>query len=266
MDDAHMIYEKKEGIAQITINRPDRRNAMTYPMLQTFERMLDDVTADDAVKVLVITGKGTAFCSGQDVKAAPDEDNTKKVSSKLGAIAIDSQTFFPVVMRSMPKPSIAAVNGHALGLGFAISLACDMRIASNNAKFGAYWILRGIPPESAGAFTLPRIVGRAKACELCFTGRLVDALEAKEIGLVNHVVPAEELMPRTLDLAKTIAAGPPIAMGVTKWLIDHGLESNDMHTFMEREIFAMSYCFQTEDRQEGIKAFIEKRAPRFQGK
>ncbi|MFC1824815.1 enoyl-CoA hydratase/isomerase family protein [Thermodesulfobacteriota bacterium] len=261
-----IILDKKDGVATITLNRPERLNAITLQLLDEFEHALLETRADDDVNVIVITGAGRGFCAGEDIKEAPQTDTAQKVSTKRGVLAVEAQVTFPVVMRGMPKPIIAAVNGPAVGQGFAITLACDMRIASENAKFGAFWVRRGIPPESGGAFNLPRIIGAAKAFELCFTGKLVEAIEAKEIGLVNHVVPAEDLMSFTMELAKTMAQGPPIAIGATKQLIYHGLETENMTSFLEREIFALSHCFQTEDRLEGLNAFLEKREAKFKGK
>ncbi len=261
-----ILFEKEAGIATATLNRPHRLNAITTQMLIDFHRMLDDVSRDDEVNVLVITGAGRGFCAGEDLKETPDNDISAKVASKRGALAMDVQVDFPVKMRSMPKPIIAAVNGPAVGQGFAIALCCDMRIVSENGKFGPFWIMRGICPESAGAFHLPRLVGAAKALELSLTGRMIEAREAGEIGLANQVVPADDLMSSTLELARAIANGPPIAIGVTKQLIYQGLETDNLTTFLEREMFGLSYCFQTEDRMEGINAFLEKRAPKFRGK
>ncbi|MFO7962281.1 MAG: enoyl-CoA hydratase [Desulfobacterales bacterium] len=261
-----IILNKQDGIATITFNRPERLNAITNRLLEEFEHALLEIRTDDEVKVIVITGAGRGFCAGEDIKESPQTDITRKVSTKRGVLAVEVQPAFPVVMRGMPKPVIAAVNGAAVGQGFAITLCCDIRIASENARFGAFWVKRGIPPESGGAFNLPRIIGPAKTFELCFTGKLVDASEAKEIGLVNHVVPADDLMDFTYEMAKTMAKGPPIAIGATKQLIYHGMETENMTTFLEREIFVISHCFQTEDRLEGLNAFLEKREPKFQGK
>jgi len=261
-----VILEKKDGVATITLNRPERLNAITVSMLKAFEGAIHDLTSDDEVNVVVITGAGRAFCAGEDVKEAPNEEVVARVSSKRGVLAIDNQATFPRLMRSMPKPVIAAVNGPAVGQGLSICLACDIRLASEEAKFSAMFVHRGIPPESGSGFNLPRIVGIAKACELIFTGRMIDAKEAKEIGLVNHVFPAHELMPRTMEMATCIAQGPPIAIGIAKQLLYHGLETNNITTYLERDIFCLSYCFQTEDREEGIRSFLEKRPPKFKGR
>jgi len=165
----------------------------------------------------------------------------------------------------MSKPTIAAVNGFAVGQGLSIALACDIRIASAEAQFGAIWTRRGIPPESAGAYLLTQLVGPAKACELMFTGKIVGAAEAKEIGMVNQIVPADQLQAATYEMAKTIAEGPPVAIAITKMMTYQALETSlDVHGRLE--FFGQDYCFNTEDREEGIQSFLEKRPAKFKGR
>ena len=172
---------------------------------------------------------------------------------------------FASSLRDMVKPTIASVNGSAVGQGLSMAMSCDMRIASDEAQFGAVWVRRGIPPESAGAFLLTHLVGPAKACELIFTGKMVGAREAKEMGLVNEVVSAGQLREATHELAKSIAEGPPVAIGVAKMMIYQALETN-LAIHSRLEFFGQDYCFKTGDREEGIRSFVEKRPAKFQGK
>ena len=152
-----------------------------------------------------------------------------------------------------------------MGQGLSIALACDIRIASEDAGFGAIWTRRGIPPESSGAYLLTHLVGPAKACELIFLGKIVDAKEAEAIGLINQLVPADQLQAVTDEMARNLADGPPIAIGISKMMIYQALETS-LAVHSRLEFFGQDYSFNTEDREEGIRSFLEKRPPRFQGK
>ncbi len=263
-----IILEKKEGIATITLNRPDRLNALSSEMSREFKQAVADVESDFEARVLVLTGAGRAFCAGEDVKERPGDSVAvraqqtalRKLSSGPRGLLQFADTF-----RNMLRPTVASVNGFAVGQGLSLAMACDIRIASEEAQFGAVWVRRGIPPESAGAYLLTQLVGPAKACELVFTGKMIGAKEAKEIGLVNEVVPADQLQAATYELARSMAEGPPIAIGVAKMMIYQALETSlDVHGRLE--FFGQDYCFNTEDREEGISSFLEKRAAKFQGK
>jgi 2-(1,2-epoxy-1,2-dihydrophenyl)acetyl-CoA isomerase len=172
---------------------------------------------------------------------------------------------FAETFRNTVKPTIASVNGFAVGQGLSLALSCDIRIVSEEAQFGAVWVRRGIPPESAGAYLLTQLVGPAKACELVFTGKMISAREAKEIGLVNEVVPADQLQAATCELARSIAEGPAIAIGIAKMMIYQALETS-LAVSSRLEFFGQDYSFNTEDREEGIRSFLEKRQAKFQGK
>jgi 2-(1,2-epoxy-1,2-dihydrophenyl)acetyl-CoA isomerase len=168
-------------------------------------------------------------------------------------------------MRDAPQPIIAAVNGAAAGAGMNLALACDIRLASSAAKFSQAFVKRGLHPDWGGTYFLPRIVGMAKAAELIFTGALIDAAEALRLGIVSQVLAPEELLPAAQALARAIAAGPPIAIRLAKRGLYRNAES-DLRTALEYETFAQNACFETEDATEGIRAFVEKRAPQFKGR
>jgi len=263
-----LILEKKEGVTILTLNRPQALNSLSSEMSRELRQAFDEVGSDSESRVLVLTGAGRAFCAGEDVKERPgDSAEVRARQTPLTKLAGGPRglMFFADTFRSMAKPVIASVNGYAVGQGLSVALACDIRIASEEAQFGAVWTRRGIPPESAGAYLLTQLVGPAKACELIFTGRMIDAREAKEIGLVNEVVPADQLQAATYEMARSIAEGPPIAISIAKTMIYQALETSlEIHGRLE--FFGQDYCFNTEDREEGIKSFLEKRPAKFKGR
>ncbi|MEE8399680.1 MAG: enoyl-CoA hydratase-related protein [Desulfobacterales bacterium] len=262
-----LIIEKKDNIATLTLNRPDRLNALSVEMGGELNAAIEELKHDLESRVLVITGEGRAFCAGEDVKQRPgDSEHVRQKQTPLSKFtgAPRGLIRFADSFRNMTKPTIAAINGYAVGQGLSLAMACDIRIASEDAGLGAIWTRRGIPPESAGAYLLTQIVGPAKACELIFRGKMVSAQEAREIGLVNQVVPADQLMEATYEMAREIAEGPPVAIAMSKAMIYQALETSlDIHGRLE--FFAQDYCFNTGDREEGIRSFLEKRPPRFKG-
>lgn len=263
-----LIIEKRNNITTLKLNRPERLNALSSEMGWELKKAIEEAKDDLESRVLVLTGEGRAFCAGEDVKERPGDSNQiKQTQSSLSKFArLPSELIhFAVSFRNMTKPTIASINGYAVGQGLSLALACDIRIASEEANLGAIWTRRGIPPESAGAYLLTQLVGPAKACELIFSGKMISAQEAKEIGLINKIVPASELKEATHEMAREIAEGPPVAIAISKAMIYQALETGlDIHGRLE--FFGQDYCFNTEDREEGIRSFLEKRPPHFQGK
>jgi len=259
-----LLYEVKDGIATLTLNRPERLNALGDTLR---EDLLDGVTRasqDPEVRVIVLTGAGKGFCSGGDVKAM-NENKERGAGRPLMEKVAPGRDRGVLALREAPKPVIAAVNGAAAGAGFNIALCCDIRLASTAAKFSQAFVKRGLHPDWGGTYFLPRVVGVAKACELIWTGDVIDAEQALRLGIVSAVHPPEELLPATYALARKIADGPPVAIRLSKRAIYHSLET-DLRKALEFETYAQNICFDTEDAREGIRAFVEKRAPVFKGR
>ena len=259
-----LIHEVKDSIATLTLNRPDRLNALGGTLRDDLHDALTRSAADPEVRVIIITGAGKGFCSGGDVKAMSEAKEGKRARPLMEKIAPGRDRTL-LAMREAPQPIIAAVNGAAAGAGFNLALGCDIRLASTAAKFSQAFVKRGLHPDWGGTYFLPRIVGMAKACELIFTGAVIDAAEALRLGIVSQVVAPEDLMPAAQTLARAIAAGPPIAIRLAKRGLYRNAES-DLRTALEYETFAQNTCFETEDAAEGIRAFVEKRAPQFKGR
>ncbi len=259
-----LLYDMQDGIATLTLNRPERLNALGGTLREDLYDAVTRSANDPNVGVLVITGAGRGFCSGGDVKSMNERETS-------GAAPLPIERFAPLrdriilAMRDCQKPVIAAVNGAAAGAGMNLALACDMRIASSAARFSQAFVKRGLHPDWGGTYFLPRMVGIAKACELIFTGEAIDAAEALKLGIVNAVVAPDDLMPETRKLARKIAAGPPVAIRLAKRAIQHN-QDVDLRAALEFETFAQSICRETEDAREGIRAFVEKRTPVFRGR
>jgi 2-ketocyclohexanecarboxyl-CoA hydrolase len=254
-------YEVDEGLAWITIDRPDRLNAFRARTVDELIACFKRAWADASVGVVALTGAGErAFCTGGDQKQRARSGDYGPSESGLFEIEALHR-----VIRDIPKPVVAAVNGAAAGAGMNLALGCDIRIASTAAKFSQAFVKRGLHPDWGGTYFLPRLVGMARACELTFTGDVIDAAEALRIGLVSQVVPPEELMPAVHVLARKIAAGPPVAIRLAKRALYRNAESG-LREALEFETFAQNACFETEDAREGIRAFVEKRAPVFRGR
>jgi len=254
-----ILVERRGSIAIITINRPEKRNALNIQTRAEGAAVLDELRADDSVRVVVFTGAGDkAFIAGADIAEFANRTaiTQREVMLERGLFnAIDT----------FPKPVIAMVNGYCLGGGCELALACDIRIASDKASFGQPEINLGIIPGGGGTQRLTRLVGEGKAMELILTGAIIDAETAFKLGLVNHVVPADQLETKTMEIANRIAEKSPVALRLAKEAIKLASRSN-LDEGLRREVDLFALCFSSEDKDEGVKAFLEKRKPEFQGK
>jgi len=257
-----LIYQKEGHVATITLNRPERLNAFTGTMIEGLIQSVQDANDDDEIRVIVITGAGRGFCSGLDLTAqasSPGFVSSGEKKYRIGGTHLSS------IMLSIDKPTIASVNGAAIGWGFELALLCDIRIASDKAVVGDMHVKRGLVPDNGGHYLLPRLVGWAKACEIMFSGDKLDAYEAERIGLVNKVVPQEELEQVTREWVTKMANNAPLAVQMSKRQMRLGLNS-DYESNLEFSMFAQGRLFQTEDFKEGIRSFTEKRDPDFKGR
>jgi enoyl-CoA hydratase len=260
MEFKYIIYEKNEGVATITLNRPEALNAFSKDVVEEILHALEDVKTDEAVRVVVLTGAGEkAFSAGADIKAM-----VGMTALKARELSFMGEKLC-VGLENLEKPVIAAINGYALGGGLEVAMSCDLRIAAENAKMGQTEINIGLIPGWGGTQRLTRLVGMTKAKELVFTGRIIDAKTAEQIGIVNMVVPADKFRETVSQFAKDLASKAPVALKVAKALInkgsDIGLESA---LALEREGFGV--VGSSEDLKEGVSAFTEKRKPVFKGR
>jgi enoyl-CoA hydratase len=250
----YLILEKKDRIGFVKINRPDVYNAVNVEAILEMENAMHDLIEDDEILVVIITGEGKSFVSGSDISRLVEMDSLKaRQYSQIGQRVLD-------FIDNMEKPVIAAVNGFALGSGCELAMACDIRIASEKAKFGQPEVKLGLIPGHAGTQRLARLVGTAKAKELIYTGEMIDAQEAWRIGLVNKVVPPEALMDEAVNVAKKIMEVSPTAVRVAKTVINRGIDAN-LATANSYEKEAFSLLFSTKEAKEGMTAFLEKRKP-----
>lgn len=259
-----IIFHKEEPLATVTLNRPDRLNAIDGALATEFLDAVGVCAEDATIRALIVTGAGRGFCSGGDQKRERSPANNAHNAAAASTL-VDLVHRLILALRNLPKPVIAAINGPAAGAGFNLALACDFRVAAETARFNEAFVKVGISPDSGGSYWLPRLVGLAKATELIFTGDMIDAREAERLGLVNKVVPGDQLEAAARELALRLANGPTLALGRAKVLLGKS-QQNDLaaQLDLEREMLRLSY--QTEDYREGVKAFVEKRAPAFTGR
>ncbi len=266
MEYKDLLLEKDGEIAVITLNVPEKMNALTVDMRQSIVLAVDNVAKDDEVRVVIVTGAGRGFCSGADV--------TRQAAAIAGQATVASRderyqvVGWPVadIFPSLNKPVIAAVNGAAVGAGFSVALSCDIRIASETAKFGAAQLARGLVPDAGLTYYLPEAVGMSKAAEIMFTGAVVSAAEAEKLGLVSRVVPPAELMPAAKEIARKVVQQAPIPIALTKKMLWRG-RMDSLVRQIDLETSSQIICRASEDHKESVRAFLGKLPPpKFKGK
>ena len=256
-----LLYEVRDGIATITLNRPERRNAFNVEMLDLWVEALRDARANDAVQVVVVTGAGRAFCSGGDVGSMSERGDMTGLEHKRWLEVVHR---IPLALEELDKPVIAALNGAAAGAGLDMALMCDLRFAAEGARFSEAYVKVGLIPGDGGTYFLPRLIGTARALELIWSGDAFDAQEAFRLGIVNRVVPPDQLMPTVYEFAGRLAKGPAVAIRLAKRAVYAGMRM-DLRAHLDMISSHMAVVRQTEDHKEGVRAFAEKREPEFRG-
>lgn len=259
-----VLYDVADHVATITLNRPHRSNAISMPMLDQLAQRLADADTDPAVRAIVLTGAGSAFCAGLDLKDAASGSGIG--GSSGGMVAhFNTRNHPTTVMFEMDTPIIGAINGAAAGFGLDIALGCDLRIVADDAKIVTGFAKRGVVPESGGTWYLPRLLGWAKAAEIGFLGRTLLGAEAAELGLANRSVPAGDVLATATEWAGEIAANAPLAVQSMKRLFRHGL-TEDFPSHVHHVLLQTMLLFQSNDFREGVASFMEGRPPEFTGR
>jgi enoyl-CoA hydratase len=262
----HIRVTHQDGIVTMTFNRPETRNSMTPAMGEEVVRAVEEIRADASVRVFVLTGSGKAFSSGGDLGMLA-RDAGVAGAGNAPSMAGSPRDFYAryLAIHSLPVPTIAAINGHAIGAGLCIALACDMRIAAADARMGMTFTRLGLHPGMGATYFLPRLVGTSRACELFFTGRVFDAAEAERLGIVTRTVSRETFDAAVDSLAREIAASGPVAVRMVKKAIYRGAE-HSLEEMLDYESMQQGITFTTTDAREGVMAVMEKREPRFTGR
>ena len=253
-----LLYDRRDGVGTITLNRPEVMNATNDTLYRELSALLLEVARDDSVGAVVLTGAGRGFCAGADVRAMDPDAGPLKRRARHRWILRD--ILRPLI--ELEKPVIAAVNGAAVGAGFNIALACDIVLASERAVFSQIFARLALVPDLGGLYLLTRVVGLNKAKELCFTAKKISAAEAFDLGIVNHVVPDNDLLARAQEMAAQIAAGPPTALAMVKTLLNKSSTAT-LDQMLEYESYAQTVAYSTAEHREGVAAFREKRDPDF---
>ena len=260
-----ILVDKSEGVGTVTMNRPEKLNAHTSQMGKEIREAFLALDADPEVGAIIFTGTGRAFCAGADIGGFQERIDARGQSQAEEPPAPSPEISFPHLIRSLSKPVIAAINGVAVGIGFTMTLCCDIRLAAESARLSAIFVRRGITPELGSSFNLPRLVGLGKAMELVLTGKMVNGSEAAEMGLVNHVYPDDQLMSAARHMGQAIGRNAPLAIRWSRNLLFQGVDGSlDSQLMMEDHI--LDRAFKTEDFAEAVRSFVEKREAKFQGK
>ena len=265
MSEDILLIERRERVAILTLNRPESLNALNTALQDSIGEACRELRNDDDVWAVVLTGAGRGFCSGVDLRGAPESADRQPsrqerldVYGWIGRLAM-------AVYRTLDKPIVAAVNGVAAGAGMSLALACDMRVGTDKTRFKVVFIERSLSPDSGTSFFLPRIVGYSRACDLVYTSRFVEAEEAYRIGLLDRLVSSDRLMDEALEIANQIAFWPPVAMQATRRVLQQSMEST-LEEQLRNEVFGLSFARRApHDMQESRDSFLERRPPRFTG-
>jgi enoyl-CoA hydratase/carnithine racemase len=261
-----VLYEATGGVAVITLNRPERMNTISGPMLAQLTELLLKANADREVRCVILTGTGRAFCAGLDlVDATKGTGIGSENQAAAVSVNLDLRNTPPTVLFAMDKPTICALNGAAAGYGMDTALGCDIRIMAESSKLAAAFVKRGVVPESGGTWVLPRLLGWSKAAEIIFTGRTLSAKESLDLGLANEVVPDAELMDRARAVAAEIAANAPLAVQSAKRLMRMGMEET-FNDHVHHVYLQFLQLVRTQDFREGMASFLEKRPADFKGR
>lgn len=260
-----ITLEKKDGVAILTLNRPDKMNTVTAQLRRDVTAAIQDVAVDFDTRVMVLTAAGKAFCAGADfsIMAAMAGDKVPAEAKQHKAL-IARVGEWVLAIAKLEKPTICAINGTCVGVGISIAGLCDIRIASDKARFSAVWVRRGLAPDAGSTYILPRLIGLEKTYELMYSGDMIDAPTAQRIGLVSQVVPHDGLMNSAVALAVRLAKGPPLAQALTKRAISRAM-IRDLVDAFDYETYIQNICRKSEDHKEGVYSFLEKREPEFKG-
>lgn len=262
MEYEDLLLEKREHIAIITLNVPQKLNALTRNMSLSIGKVAEDIAQDDDVRVVVVTGAGRGFCSGVDVSTMAGPASARSRFTRTRVIGYPHCNAFP----KLYKPVIAAINGPCVGGGLALALSCDFRIAADTAKFNVAQVSRGLAPDYGLTLYLPLAVGISNALELMCTAEIIGAAEAEKMGLVSKVVPADKLMPAAMELANKIAQQPPFSVEFSKKMVWRDLLA-ELESHLDMESYASNLCVETEDHKASVQAFLNKQPPpKYMGK